>query len=96
MPLSAMDIQVTSIPQDTDIENEISSIVNDINSIISNVSVNANIIIPTYPEQIAVYQKSGTFTDDEILTQRGQNIVTVLMHTEQDTSILVDELKKKA
>ncbi|MBP6981710.1 hypothetical protein KBB25_02965 [Candidatus Gracilibacteria bacterium] len=96
IPLSSMDMQATPTPQDTDIQSEISSIVSDINSIVSNVSLNANIALPEYPEQIAVYQKSGTFTDDEILTQRGQNIVTVLMHTEQDANILIDELKKKA
>lgn len=96
MPLSTMDMQASPPPQDTDIQTEISSIISDINSIVSNISINTNIILPVYPKQIPVYQKSGAFTDDEILTQRGQNIVTVMMHTEQDKDILIDELRKKA
>lgn len=94
--VASADIGVPLDSQETDIQSEISSIVSDMNNIVSSASTNSTIVLPDYPEQIAVYQKSGTFTDDEILTQRGQNIVTVLMHTEQDTSILLDELKKKA
>ncbi len=85
---------------DTNIDDYVSSIVDDFDAILADYSKTKNtasgFVLPNYPEQIPVYQKSWVFTADEIVTHRGQNIMTVMMHTEKDTGMLRDALIKKA
>lgn len=72
----------------------------DFDSVVADYSKKQNsasgIVLPDYPEQIPVYQKTWVFTPDEVATHRGQNIMTVMMHAEKDTDMLRDELIKKA